>query len=315
MRAYSPRGRRWPYHVVLILAAYAAALAVGAVALVIWFGSEDGDTDGTSQANAAVGPAPTDAPVRNRPGWRLVWHDEFRGARCPDPEIWNFEHGFVRNQELQWYQPGNAFCSRGMLDIRARREERPNPNYTPDGANWQTSRPSADYTSASLISKRSFTYGRFEMRARIDPRSGSWPAFWTLGAEDEWPRSGEVDVFEYYRGTVHANVCKPRRTECGWSTTTQPLAKLGGTKWARKFHVWAMEWDVRKIDLLLDGKLVNRFRVADAVGAGDRNPYVDKPQSLLLSQAIGGENAGDPSGTEFPVRFEVDYVRAYRRAG
>jgi beta-glucanase (GH16 family) len=308
--------------VALVLAAYAVTLVVAVATLLGWLGSEDGDVGGrpgeaTARASSAAGPAPTDAPVRDRPGWKLVWHDEFRGARCPNPEDWSFEYGFVRNQELQWYQPGNALCDRGVLDIRARREEspRPNPNYEPGSDDWRRGRRSADYTSASLISKRSFTYGRFEMRGRIDTRPGSWPAFWTLGAEDEWPRSGEVDVLEYYRGTVHANVCKPRRTECGWSTTTQPLAKLGGTKWARKFHVWAMEWDVRKIDLLLDGKLVNRFRVADAVGAGDRNPYVDKPQSLLLSQAIGGENGGDPSGTEFPVRFEVDYVRVYRRTG
>ena len=41
----------------------------------------------------------------------------------------------------------------------------------------------------------------------------------------------------------------------------------------------------------------------------------DKPESLLLSRAIGGANGGDPSGTEFPVRFEVNYVRVYGRAG
>jgi len=120
---------------------------------------------------------------------------------------------------------------------------------------------------------------------------------------------------EYYRGTVLANVCKPRRTRCGWSSVRRSLASLGGRAWARRFHVWALEWSARRIDLFLDGKLVNRFPVARAVGRGEQNPYVSKPQLLLLSQAIGGANGGDPSGTEFPVRFEVDYVRAYRRAG
>jgi hypothetical protein len=41
---------------------------------------------------------------------------------------------------------------------------------------------------------------------------------------------------------------------------------------------------------------------------------VNKPQAVLLSQAIGGEG-GDPSGSKFPVRFEVNYVRVYGRAG
>jgi beta-glucanase (GH16 family) len=305
---------------VLVLVAYAAVLSVGAVAAILGLGSDDGDTAAGAGAAApgipAVGPR-TDAPVRDRPGWRLVWHDEFRGTPCPYPANWSFEHGFVRNSELQWYQPSNAVCDRGLLDIRARREEapRPNPDYTPEGDKWRTSRRSAEYTSASLISKRAFSYGRFEMRGRIDTRRGSWPAFWTLGTGEEWPQGGEVDILEYYRGKVLANVCKPRRTECGWSSVRQPLGKLGGSKWTSRFHVWAMEWSARRIDLFVDGKLVNRFPVERAVGEGERNPYVNNPQVILLSQAIGGTNGGDPSGTEFPVRFLVDYVRVYRRSG
>src|SRR5919106_6635171 len=306
MRAESPRRRRWPYHVVLILAAYAALLSVGAVALVIWLGSDDGDTaagagERTSQASTAVGPAPTDAPLRDRPGWKLVWHDEFRGARCPNPTRWSFENGFIRNDELQLYRPSNALCARGHLNIRARHEENPvpNPDHAPGSDDWRTSRPSAEYTSASLISKRSFTYGRFEMRGRIDTRLGSWPAFWTLGTEEGWPQSGEVDVMEYYRGTVLANVCRPRRTRCAWSNAKQSLTKLGGEKWASRFHVWAMEWSARRIELFLDGKLVNRFPVARAFAPGTRNPYVNKPQVVLLSQTIGGANGGGPSGPQF----------------
>jgi beta-glucanase (GH16 family) len=307
--------------VALVLAAYAATLVLAAAALVGWLGSDDGEAGGdpgesTAQARSAA-PARTDAPVRSRPGWRLVWHDEFKGARCPDPTIWSYENGFIRNEELQLYRPSNAFCDRGALVIQARREESPipNPGYAPGSDDWRTSRPSAEYTSASLISKRSFTYGRFEMRGRIDTRRGSWPAFWTLGTDDKWPQSGEVDIMEYYRGTVLANVCRPRLRRCAFSKARQSRTRLGRKKWASRFHVWAMEWDARKIDLLLDGKLVNRFRVAHAVGGGEVNPYVNKPQVLLLSQAIGGEKGGDPSGTEFPVQFEVDYVRVYRRAG
>jgi beta-glucanase (GH16 family) len=321
MRTNSPRRRRSPY-VTPILAAYAATLGLAVVAVVVWLGSGEEDIaarpgEATSEASSAAGGAPSDAPVRDRPGWRLVWHDEFRGARCPDPAKWSFEHGFVRNAELQWYQPSNASCDHGVLDIRAQREEspRPNPNYEPGSSDWRTSRRSAEYTSASLISKRSFIYGRFEMRGRIDTRSGSWPAFWTLGAGDAWPRSGEVDVFEYYRGNVLANVCRPRLTRCGWSSKTQSVDRLGGKKWSSSFHLWAMQWNARRIDLFLDGKLVNRFPVARAVDRGEPNPYVNKPLVLLLSQAIGGANGGDPSGTRFPVRFEVDYVRVYRRAG
>lgn len=61
--------------------------------------------------------------------WQLVWSDEFNGNGPPDPSVWQFEEGFARNQELQWYQPANAFCRDGLLVFEARREQVKNPNY------------------------------------------------------------------------------------------------------------------------------------------------------------------------------------------
>jgi beta-glucanase (GH16 family) len=301
-------------------------LVLGVVGLVVFLvaSSREGANGGSATGGevpslASLAEATGDAPERHRAGWRLVWHDEFNQTRCPDRAKWGFERGFVRNAELQWYQPENASCQDGVLVIEARQADKPNPNYRPNSTDWRENRASAGYTSASMTSKRSFTYGRFEMFARIDARQGSWPAFWTLGVAfrrnpNAWPQSGEVDIMEYYRSTVLANVCKPKRKECAWSSTTQSLASLGGDAWTNGFHLWAMEWSARKIDLFLDGKRVNHFPV-DTLGAGDRNPYLDKPAFLLLSQAIGGENGGDPTNTTFPVRFAVDYVRVYQRGG
>ena len=34
---------------------------------------------------------------------------------------------------------------------------------------------------------------------------------------------------------------------------------------------------------------------------------------MILNLAIGGTNGGDASETEFPARFEVDYVRVYQK--
>ena len=42
------------------------------------------------------------------PTMRLVWADEFSTPGRPDPSNWVYESGFVRNKELQWYQPDNA---------------------------------------------------------------------------------------------------------------------------------------------------------------------------------------------------------------
>jgi beta-glucanase (GH16 family) len=269
-------------------------------------------------------PAPPGDPPAT--GWELAWRDEFDVDGKPDPANWDFERGFVRNDELQWYQPENAVCKGGMLVIEARREKKPNPAYRP-GAKGPRGRESIEVTSACLITKgkREFTYGRFEMRARIDTRLGSWPAFWTLGTPRRgvgWPECGEIDIMEYYTGTVLANVCHGLDGRQKWLTTKKPLAELGGEAWAKEFHVWTMEWDEKRIDLYLDGKLSAHFDVAGddeggkEAGKGEKKENAfRRPHYILINQAIGGTSGGDPSKLEYPVRLEVDWVRVYRWAG
>jgi len=84
------------------------------------------------------------------PGYTLVWADEFNQDGQPDPRNWSHEHGFVRNHELQWYQPENAFCAGGLLVIEGRRGERPNPDYQAGSTHWRHRRPTIEYTAASL---------------------------------------------------------------------------------------------------------------------------------------------------------------------
>lgn len=46
----------------------------------------------------------TDAAASDRDdGWQLVWSDEFNSDGRSDTAVWNYEHGFVRNNEDQWY--------------------------------------------------------------------------------------------------------------------------------------------------------------------------------------------------------------------
>jgi hypothetical protein len=57
-----------------------------------------------------------------QPRWELVWSDEFEtDGVYPIPPTGEYEEGFVRNEELQWYQHQNAWCAGGKLIIEARR--------------------------------------------------------------------------------------------------------------------------------------------------------------------------------------------------
>lgn len=276
---------------------------------------------GATQASAivmAVLGFVTQAGVADRaPAYRLVWADEFNVDGRPDPNNWTYERGFVRNEEAQWYQAENAWCEDGLLVIEGRREHKANPNYDPQSRSWRRSRQYAEYTSASLTTRglHSWTYGRFEMRGRIDTRAGMWPAFWTLGSARAWPGCGETDIMEFYRGMLLANACwaSGQRWRPIWDDLRKPITEFGDPKWSSKFHIWRMDWDQDTIRLYVDDELLNTIELSKTTNKtpDGANPF-HEPQYILLNLAIGGTNGGDPSDTTFPARFEIDYVRVYQ---
>jgi beta-glucanase (GH16 family) len=253
-------------------------------------------------------------------GYNLVWSDEFNTDGPPDAGNWNFETGFVRNEELQWYQPDNAYCADGNLIIEGKREQKKNPNYIAGSDNWKTNREYAQYTSSSLLTRglHSWMFGRFEMRAKIDARAGLWPAFWTLGINGSWPHNGEVDIMEYYQDKLLANIAwgAEEQWQAVWDSFTLPVATLiqHDPDWLEKFHIWRMDWDQESIKLSLDGTVLNTANLIDTVNrdAEGNNPFL-QPHYILVNLAIGGTAGGDPSGTTFPAFYQIDYVRVYQK--
>ncbi|MDN3582426.1 glycoside hydrolase family 16 protein [Mucilaginibacter flavus] len=249
--------------------------------------------------------------------YKLVWADEFNKEGAPDSTNWTYEHGFARNHELQWYQPQNARCHKGLLIIEAKKEHLPNPNYVPNSSDWKTNRPFIEYTAASMNTSglHSWQYGRMVMRARIDVSAGLWPAFWTLGVDKPWPSNGEIDIMEYYNNNLLANIAcgTATRYKAKWYSTKTPMATFS-KNWSRQFHTWRMDWDEKSISLYVDDQLLNHVELTQLVnqdGTGF-NPF-KQPHYILLNMALGGDNGGDPSATKFPRRYEVDYVRVYQR--
>jgi beta-glucanase (GH16 family) len=250
-------------------------------------------------------------------GYTLVWADEFNSNSKPDSANWNYEYGFVRNEELQWYQPENASIGNGLLLIEARKEEKPNPAYKENSRSWRTNRSTIQYTSSCLLTrgKQSWLYGRFELRAKIDISKGMWPAWWTLGVDKGWPGNGEIDIMEYYRGMLLANIaCLGSDGKAQWFSNTFKTDSLGGEAWASKFHVWRMDWTEEFIALYCDEQLLNKVSLDKLVnkdGSGF-NPFKQK-HYMLLNLSMGGMNGGDITGTTFPQKFEIDYVRVYQK--
>lgn len=263
----------------------------------------------------------------------LVFSDEFSEDGVPNSEKWYFEHGFVRNMELQWYTPKNTYCKGGFLVIEVRKEKVKNPQFGREPKDyWAYGREYAEYTSSSIVTKNSFDFkkGRLEVRARIPFGKGAWPAIWLLGENIRdksnfipWPACGEIDVMEFYRIGGVPNILANFAWEGSnngsfWNDKKIPVSHFlkKDPDWFANFHVWRMDWDEKSYRIYLDGELLNEMPLDKSINAGKHkgtNPFL-KSKFLLLNLAIGNpkEGKGPVDDNAMPMRYEIDYVRVYK---
>jgi beta-glucanase (GH16 family) len=255
------------------------------------------------------------ATSADRPGWKLVWSDEFNAPdNSPvDSSKWVLETGGKGwgNDELESYtaRPQNSSQQGGNLVIKALKE-----TYT--GADGVT----RDYTSARLKTEGKFShkYGRFEARIKIPQGQGLWPAFWMLGddiGKRGWPKSGEIDIMENIGkepALVHGTIHGP-----GYSGDKGPTASYAlpaDQHFADDFHVYAVEWEKKAIRFYVDDHLYATRTPAD-LPKGTRWVF-QHHFFILLNVAVGGGWPGNPDDSSvFPQIMLVDYVRVYDRVG
>ena len=270
-------------------------------------------------------------------GYKLVFAQEFSGEGKPDPEIWNFEKGFKRNNEDQYYNDDkNCVIRDGVLVISAENvadQKIKNPSYDKYNKAWPSNIGRyLTWTSGSMQTKGpwdggySWLFGIYEIRAKLEQVVGSWPAIWSTGKAHEWPYGGEIDILEYYGRKIHANVCwgDGKRWSAKWNSATIGDNNLPAD-FSDTYHIWRMVWDYDHMELWCDDMLVNNIDLDTTQNAkytdgdiddGDGcNPFRDVRQMLWLNMAMGGDNGGSLANTPSPCRFLVDYCRVYQKIG
>lgn len=238
-------------------------------------------------------------------GYNLVWSDEFNGNKLNlsdwNQEIGNGNSGWGNN-ELEYYTNStkNTFVSNGNLIIEARKE------YTNGYA----------YTSGRMTTqnKKSFKYGRIDIRAKLPVGKGIWPALWMLGSNIStvgWPSCGEIDIMELVGknpatvyGTAHW------KQSSGASKSFGSEFNLANGDFSSKFHVFSIIWQEDSMKWYVDDEYyctVNRTTVGSA-----NYPFNDN-FFFIFNVAVGGNWPGTPpASTEFPQRMFVDYIRVFQ---
>lgn len=265
--------------------------------------SSSSSNSGTNSGNNGNG-----NPEQNK--WKLVWQDDFNGNEL-NQNNWSSEKhdpGWVNN-ELQEYTDAkeNIFVKDGNLVLKAIKTQKDGKDY---------------YTSGKINTKdkKTFKYGKFEIRAKAPKGQGLWPALWMMPKDEslygQWPKCGEIDMMEVLGnepnklyGTIHYG--DPHEQKQG----TYVLDK--GT-FADDYHTYGIEWVPGEIRWYIDGKLY--YTANDwftAVEGGDEVTFpapFDQEFYMQFNLAVGGSWPGNPDETtDFDnAEFKVDYIKAYQ---
>lgn len=181
------------------------------------------------------------------------------------------------------------------------------------------------YTSGRISTQnlKTFTYGRFEVRAKVPNGQGYLPAFWLMANDEnvygQWPRCGEIDCMEVMGqdtnklyGTIHYG--NPHAESQGTYTI-----KDGKESFSDGFHTFTCDWEPGKITWYVDGikyhEESNWHSTTEGQGTLTYPAPFDQPFYIILNLAVGGSWVGNPNEeTSFVDNpFVVDYVRVYQK--
>lgn len=161
--------------------------------------------------------------------------------------------------------------------------------------------------------KADWTYGRFEIRAKLPAGLGSWPAIWMLGSNIDqvgWPACGEIDIMEHVGKSLNEIHWSAHSKLYNWPKGTQKTAKAFISDVTASFHVYTLDWSKKEMKFYVDNVLY--LTVENENKSDEYYPFV-APQFLLLNLAVGGGFGGPKvDDSIFPIRMEVDYVRVYQ---
>lgn len=235
----------------------------------------------------------------------LIWHDEFEGDSL-DTDVWNYELGYQRNNEPQYYQKQNVEVSNSICKITARKETVVDGDTT---YNW---------TSGSIKTNRNmcFKYGRIEAKIKVSGVGYEFPAFWLMGMGLPWCRCGEIDVMEMWDTDVSNSTFNLH-----WANNEGNHASTGTTQYActrNEWHIYAVEITKEAITVYLDGNQVathsyenDTYFYEQGNSSSAFNPFkaLDKFIMLNLAMSYGQSIVGDSERT-----MEIDWVRLYAAA-
>ena len=234
---------------------------------------------------------------------QLVFKADFTQDGKPNENQFSHQIGAHKwgNREEQYYTDSldNAFIKDGKLHLVAKKE----------------TIHDTKYTSARLTTngKHSWTYGRFEITAKLPKGKGSWPAIWMLPDQMRlygWPKCGEIDIMEHVgkdQDMVHFSLHTKTYNHVKGThrTAYDKFSQVSDT-----FHKYTMIWDENNIVFFVDDIQQASFQ-KEIKDTFDEWPF-DQPFHLILNIAVGGTWGGTVDETMLPFEMVIEKIEIFQ---
>lgn len=260
--------------------------------------------------------------------WTKVWGDEF-STNAIDSKRW----GYNERYGAAW-----NYC------MAVTNEQRAKTNIMSDGYYNSYALPASQFpgetapmVTGAIISQRQLEmrYGKVEARAKTNPWTGSFPAFWMMPAESNisntsyntWPNNGEIDIWEQINtqntahGTIHSGWANWNTDNKGWPAPDKSSPAKSGqiSSDPSQWHVYALEWEAEELRWYIDGK--QYFSYKNQHYAQEGSPYYteavtwpfDKKFYIILNQSVGNGSWAAKPDTNHEYLTQFDYVRVYQK--
>ena len=244
----------------------------------------------------------TDTPEpATAPKYRLVWQDNFNGPTF-DSKSWTKIGRGQSNWDRYMSHADSLYAVRdGKLVLRG-------------AFNTTERQDTARFITGGLYTrgKRTITYGKVEVRAKLGCAQGAWPAIWMLPEEGKWPDAGEIDIMEHLNHdniayqTVHSYYTQVlKKSQEPPHGSTGPIDRDG-------FNTYAVEILPDELVFSINGQKTFAYPRIDTTEHG-QYPF-GTPFYLLVDMQIEGGWVGKADLKQLPVEMEVDWVKFYELA-
>lgn len=301
-----------------------------------------------------LSPTPISPPAADfvPSGYKLVFAEEFGGSAL-DRGHWCTRYGWGGGDKPQVADAQCTWLDAGGLDflndeqqryVDVNREGRSLHEVSGGTLRLVATRTRANdvdapYESAMIRSKQAFrpdakTSLYLTARMKLPDVRGSWPAFWLIAdrkadGTSVWPP--EIDIMEGALNEVEetsnmVHMGAKQQNFGGEGISGKPPILFATSEidpaWTN-FHSatslrgrwveFSLEWAQSSVCFFVDGRkvLCQRYQWID------NQKIAAQPASIIMSFSVGGGWAGrhGVDDAAFPIAFEVDHIRVYRKGG